>query len=324
MNYKKHLYISLINNDCFTLGGLFFLKGPAQSITQIRTNTHEKGYKFSNLTKALAVCRDPPKAIELVVGLANGQESLRHGNLKRFLIPPFFGSVDLVIKGLGFITITPTRSVEQLKKLQLESNENEINDKNKKVSNNNVEEIPTLLLTEDEITERLQECDLSYESKKTAEKLLNLATFSLYEFYAPLELEFYIRELIDSYLVKKNLVKTTKVNDRFIHDKNTNELKKIRNVKEDWVRTVKPIEVQQQQSNNNGDSENDRKYYSKVIEVPLMVTNLSQWYWKTYLAKRKVPQWYKKKHLWKGFDDKEIEKEEIRAKLSGWAWSDTI
>lgn len=111
-NRKYTEYVSITDTDCYSFGGLFHIVGPENSITQIRTNRKEKGRRFVSLEKAIQVLIDQPDAIEKEIGVT--KEFARKANEKglvRYVIPPFFGSIDLVVKGIGYVTITPTKKL---------------------------------------------------------------------------------------------------------------------------------------------------------------------------------------------------------------------
>ncbi|OUM54542.1 hypothetical protein BVG19_g3947 [[Candida] boidinii] len=87
----------------FSLGGLFYLKPPKDAIFQI----------FKNLEGKEFVCKSIERAKELNY---NRNEALNYrfsvkkeifDDMVRYVIPPFYGNIDIVFKNLGYITIKP-------------------------------------------------------------------------------------------------------------------------------------------------------------------------------------------------------------------------
>ncbi|ODV79849.1 uncharacterized protein CANTADRAFT_39919, partial [Suhomyces tanzawaensis NRRL Y-17324] len=110
--FEKGLYNSkyhtIKNGQCLTMGGVFFLNFPEQSMFQIR-NCINYDYKvFNNFSKAVHVSShlvDYP-GMEKQFLVNHDRQSIQ--NMNRFIVPPFYGSIDLVIQGVGHINIVPT------------------------------------------------------------------------------------------------------------------------------------------------------------------------------------------------------------------------
>ncbi|CDR38942.1 CYFA0S02e09120g1_1 [Cyberlindnera fabianii] len=109
---KRERYESLKGGQCLTVGGLFFLKAPKDTIVQVKPVCRGKPWTFSSIEKAVDTVKNPPTAMKDMFYVK--PEKL--DQLVRFAIPPFYGSVDLVIKDVGYVQITPTgkKNTEEL------------------------------------------------------------------------------------------------------------------------------------------------------------------------------------------------------------------
>jgi hypothetical protein len=103
---RNHPYLTLKGDKCFTVGGSFFLIPPKDSILQIKPIVQGEPWTFSNLEKARLIVSNPPDAMKKMIYVK--PEAM--DDLVRHVIPPFFGSVDLLIKDIGYVQITPTGS----------------------------------------------------------------------------------------------------------------------------------------------------------------------------------------------------------------------
>lgn len=99
-------YDSVRNGQVLTIGGLFYLSTPQNAVYQIRNCINHNFHIFSNMDKAISVLQNIEKNKSLQHVFIVDKLSLN--KLQRFIIPPFYGSIDLVIKNLGHINITPT------------------------------------------------------------------------------------------------------------------------------------------------------------------------------------------------------------------------
>lgn len=106
-SYKSH-YETIRGDQVLTIGGIFLLKAPgvdSSTMLQVRNCINFGIEKFSNLDKVKNVFAN----IESYPSIKN---KLIVNDLKyeRFIIPPFHGSVDIVIKNIGHINILATGS----------------------------------------------------------------------------------------------------------------------------------------------------------------------------------------------------------------------
>lgn len=102
--YLSH-YETVKEGQCLTIGGLFFLTVPKSSMYRIRNMISHKLHVFRNHDKAVSCWKDLKNIPELKdVFVMNNTDT----ELFKFEIPPFVGSIDLVFKNLGYITITAT------------------------------------------------------------------------------------------------------------------------------------------------------------------------------------------------------------------------
>lgn len=88
-----------------TVKGLFFLVPPDNSVVKFRVFIQGKPRVFSSVNKAVRNYReDRQEALGDIYMLKHEA----YNEMERYVIPPFHGSVDLVIGGVGFVTISPT------------------------------------------------------------------------------------------------------------------------------------------------------------------------------------------------------------------------
>lgn len=102
--YTSH-YDTIKEGQTATIGGLFFLTVPPQSMYRMRNMINHTIYVFKDHEKAISSWKNSANLPALRdVFLVDSELT----ELVRYEIPPFVGSVDLVFKNLGFITITAT------------------------------------------------------------------------------------------------------------------------------------------------------------------------------------------------------------------------
>lgn len=108
----KSPYVTVKGGQCYTVGGLFYLVPPENAIVQVRNCINHKGHIFSNIERAT----------ELLANVSNSSTENRHGGLRntfvvssssldslvRRQLPSFYGSIDLVVSGVGYVNLTPT------------------------------------------------------------------------------------------------------------------------------------------------------------------------------------------------------------------------
>lgn len=110
---KKKTYISLRgteNGGCLTLGGIFFLVPPPDTINQVVKYIPGTVHQFSNVAKGLEVfklCNDSPDhALAKVCGVK--EQICSPDAYARHVIPPFQGSIEIVFKDIGYILLRST------------------------------------------------------------------------------------------------------------------------------------------------------------------------------------------------------------------------
>lgn len=106
--YKSH-YESAKSGQVVTVGGLFWLQVPLNSMLRVKNLIGHKPHVFKDLAKALDVWHHPEKYpalkdVFLVPATRNGAPT----PLVKHIIPSFYGSVDLVLRYLGYVSLTPT------------------------------------------------------------------------------------------------------------------------------------------------------------------------------------------------------------------------
>lgn len=95
-------YVSVHGGQCYTLGGLIYLLPPEGTLLQVVSGAKGTARVFKSLERAVELARDPPTAVK---GMVVKPEAL--DNLVRYVIPPFLGKIDLVMKDFGYIQIKP-------------------------------------------------------------------------------------------------------------------------------------------------------------------------------------------------------------------------
>lgn len=106
--YYSH-YDTLKENRCLTVGGLFYLVPPIESMVQIRSciNFDYEFYRSFENAKHLATHLEENPATRKKFLLKYTPEKFDK-KFKRYIIPPFYGSVDLVIQNIGHLNLKPT------------------------------------------------------------------------------------------------------------------------------------------------------------------------------------------------------------------------
>ncbi|EAZ63239.2 hypothetical protein PICST_28031 [Scheffersomyces stipitis CBS 6054] len=101
-------YITAKGGQSLTIGGLFFLNFPQKSMYQLRNCINHDFHLFSNFSRAVYISSNLSKypGMGSKFFIEHDDSSLKE--LRRFIIPPFHGSIDLVIQNLGHINIKPT------------------------------------------------------------------------------------------------------------------------------------------------------------------------------------------------------------------------
>lgn len=102
-NIKKTRYVSVQGGQCYTLGGIMYLIPPKGTILQVISASKGDPRVFRDLKKATEVIANQPKSIP---GIFVKPETTE--NLIRYVIPPYVGKFDVLIRDYGYIQITPT------------------------------------------------------------------------------------------------------------------------------------------------------------------------------------------------------------------------
>lgn len=111
----KSKFDTVKNGQVLSLNGVGYLQFPGQdSMYQIRNVTKFALHKFKNLEKVDSILQrnEIPKSMSshFIVNRQQQQQQRNElrGYYKRYIIPPFYGTIDLVIKDIGYINIKPT------------------------------------------------------------------------------------------------------------------------------------------------------------------------------------------------------------------------
>lgn len=106
--YYSH-YETIKGNQCLTFGGLMYIIPPSDSMYQIRSciNYDYDIYKnFEHVKHIATSLNEYPSLIDKF--LVNYSPEEFDDNIKRFIVPPHYGSIDLVFQNLGHINLKPT------------------------------------------------------------------------------------------------------------------------------------------------------------------------------------------------------------------------
>lgn len=99
-------YETLKGEQVYTVGGIFYLETPSDTIFQVRKCINFERHVFSSMEKAMSVLQHIEDYPSLARVFAVDKLSLE--GLRKFVVPPFYGSIDLVFQNVGHINITPT------------------------------------------------------------------------------------------------------------------------------------------------------------------------------------------------------------------------
>ncbi|KAH3672835.1 hypothetical protein WICMUC_004057 [Wickerhamomyces mucosus] len=102
LRYEK--YKSVIGGQVFTNGGVFLLIPPKDTILQIKSICQGEPKIFSNLAKAIDIIKNQPESLEKFIAVKPNAAD----EMVRYVIPPFLGTIDLLIKDIGYVQIRPT------------------------------------------------------------------------------------------------------------------------------------------------------------------------------------------------------------------------
>ncbi|CAB4253646.1 similar to Saccharomyces cerevisiae YOR205C GEP3 Protein of unknown function [Maudiozyma barnettii] len=103
------------NGACYTVGGIFYLVPPKGTINQIVKYIPGKSSEFKNIDKALEVFHectlpDSKHPLKNYCGIKN--IACNKKDLVRYILPPFQGSVEIVMKDMGYILLRSTGSYQ--------------------------------------------------------------------------------------------------------------------------------------------------------------------------------------------------------------------
>ncbi|GAV50245.1 hypothetical protein ZYGR_0U01010 [Zygosaccharomyces rouxii] len=109
---KKQRYISVKGNEkgnCYTVGGIFFWQPPADTVNQVVSYIPGEGREFADINRGLEVfraCQDDAHPLAKFCGVH--PQICQRENYVRHVIPPFQGSIEVVLKDIGYFTIKTT------------------------------------------------------------------------------------------------------------------------------------------------------------------------------------------------------------------------
>ncbi|KAK6459768.1 genetic interactor of prohibitins 3, mitochondrial [Scheffersomyces xylosifermentans] len=110
--YDKGFYTSkyetVKGGRCISMGGLFYLNFPQGSMFQVRNCINADFHLFNNFSKAVNVSLNLDKFPGMVTKFFIHHNEKSLSQYRRYIIPPFYGSIDLVIQNLGHLNIKPT------------------------------------------------------------------------------------------------------------------------------------------------------------------------------------------------------------------------
>lgn len=101
------------NGNCFTVGGLFFWQPPAGTINQVVNYLPGEAREFKNFNRGLEIfraCGNENHPLAKYCGVHPG--ICQQENYVRHVIPPFQGSIEVVIKNIGYILLRTTGKYE--------------------------------------------------------------------------------------------------------------------------------------------------------------------------------------------------------------------
>ncbi|EGW31853.1 uncharacterized protein SPAPADRAFT_51824 [Spathaspora passalidarum NRRL Y-27907] len=101
----KSKYDSVKGPQVLGLGGIGYLQLPQDSMYQIRNVTNIDYHVFSNIERAVKVSINPSDSLKKKFIIEHDEASLV--NFERYVIPPFYGQIELVLENIGYIHIKP-------------------------------------------------------------------------------------------------------------------------------------------------------------------------------------------------------------------------
>lgn len=124
----KSPYVTIKGPQVINLEGLGFLQLPKGGLYQLRNITNLQPHVFSDILKTKSVLHNGvPQALESKFALDMKGKTLEN-SYDKYLIPPFYGTIDLVIENFGYLNLKPvgTKRTNELMKLYLHPGVNAI------------------------------------------------------------------------------------------------------------------------------------------------------------------------------------------------------
>ncbi|RCK64694.1 Genetic interactor of prohibitins 3, mitochondrial [Candida viswanathii] len=103
-DYKSR-YFTAKGPHVLSIEGIAFLELPANTMYQIRNVTDLKLHEFKNIAKVESVLQNIPPAMYPSFLLESKTPEL--SQLNKLYVPPFYGTIDLVLENIGYINIKP-------------------------------------------------------------------------------------------------------------------------------------------------------------------------------------------------------------------------
>lgn len=112
----KSKYVTIRDSQVITVGGIFLLQAPdkeSKTMIQVRNCINFEPHVFSSLEKYHSVAANIVNYPSLVNKFALRHEEIGQIAYQKYIIPPFFGSIDLVIRNVGYVNLTATGSKQE-------------------------------------------------------------------------------------------------------------------------------------------------------------------------------------------------------------------
>ena len=103
-------YNTIKGNQCLTFGGINYLIPPADSIYQIRNCINAQYEIFKSFDTATEISTKLDQYPSIIGNFLTQHSKETIKELRRFIIPPHYGPIDLVFQNIGHINLIPTGS----------------------------------------------------------------------------------------------------------------------------------------------------------------------------------------------------------------------
>jgi ribosome biogenesis GTPase A len=103
-------YNTIKGNQCLTFGGINFLIPPPDSIYQIRNCINAQYEIFKSFNTATDISTKLEQYPSFIGKFLTHHTKNSIKELRRFIIPPHYGPIDIVFQNIGHINLTPTGS----------------------------------------------------------------------------------------------------------------------------------------------------------------------------------------------------------------------